>query len=410
MQVAAYRLGEAVPEDPLVDRAIGARSLAVIDTLDAEALGALELLYLHPGVGDVSRALDVVRAATRSGRPEAPELLGMLRDAITRMRSVPPEVRSKTFALATIQAGERRDPAIVPVGFAALAHADRFLGEPDRKGNAAGRRDAARLVVASDRLRTAQELAELFGSFGMYPTAWRLLRSMRAALDAHGDPEQDQEPDGWLQQWLLTTANVERHLARSTGHTEAWLAAAERTAGRSADLVFRTGVLPAPWGMAARNQLLGTTIDRMRAAQHSGDTAVAYRFARQSRRQLATMRADWAAIAGTDIRSTLRARVDTERAAWRLALLVGDRDEVREARDHAWSFVGPWTLPSDLELLEHLDRIGARLGIATAEPTPAAAHAREQTRDRGWIMPTVNNPAASNGRIEAERLTIGPTT
>lgn len=356
LHVARYRLSEARADDPVLDRLVGGRSLAVVDRLDAEGLNALMQLRLHPTSGDVDEALRVTREAVKLGLLEAPELLGILRDAVVRLKSVRPAVTSKMLALAAILAKERRDPAGIPVALVALDHAAAVLEH-------GGKRPAVPSdpLVASDGLRTGQELIELYISLRMYPQAWMALRRMRNALENFGDPEHEEEPEGWRQQLLLTTASVSRHLARASARPERWRQVAIEAAERSASLALDTGALPPSWGLAARNQRAGTTLDATEAAAHSDGDKVRH-LLHSAHRQLDIIEADWRYAPASRNRDDHAAKLATTLIAWRLALIEKDTTGAEAARERTWSLYGEWIRAEDLEKIESLDKRTMALG------------------------------------------------
>jgi hypothetical protein len=369
LDVANYRLGEATASDPVLDRIIGPRSLAVVDHLDSDGLAALLQLAVAPGAGDPDEALRVARQATKLGRPEATELLGILRDAVVRLPSVRPAVTSKILALASILANQAHDRAGIPVALAELDYADALLeraGEGQRWAPANG-------AVASDALRTAQELVELYVSLGDYRAGWKTLRRMARALERFGDPEREEEPEGWRQQLLLTEASLSRHLARASRRPAHWRDLATAAANRSASLALDTGALPSSWGFAACNEGVGVLLDAAEAAATTGDNDQRGRLTAVARRKIDEVTAGWCAgpLSNRDDRG---ARLGTARLAWRLALLEGDRDEVRTAQAAAWSLVGDWARAQDLDKLEHLERatlgVGAAVGAHNPQPPP----------------------------------------
>lgn len=388
LDVAQYRVSEAVPTDPVVDRALGPRHLAVVDKLPSDGLDALLILGIDPRAGDFHEALAIVRAAVRAGRPEAPELLGLVRDAVNRSRGVPPDVTSKVLALAAIVARERRDPAGVVAGEQALLHAADVLGE--RQAEDVGQ---IGLTVASDALRASQESAELSYALGDFARGWRTIRAMRNALETFGDPERESEPGGWLQQWLLYSASAGRRLARWSRRPRNWLDEAGVAADRSADLVFTAGILPTSWGLAAREQRLGVTVDLAEQALIHRGPDDARKMLRPCRRRVEELEADWLLLSDQklsddDKRHVRVGLLGTARAVWRIALLAADRDAVFAARQLAWSRVGQWTSPTELDKLAELESAGRLLGIEPESEPPTSGLARSLFQDRGDIRRT----------------------
>lgn len=384
--VARYRLSEADPADPLVDRSVGPRSVAVVEEIGGDGVDALLLLQLNPALGDFRYAASVVGQAVRVGRADAPELLGMLRDAVVRARSVPIEVRSKVLALSVIIAREHRDPGGGPAAVELLNLAQGVLRE-----KRAGKLGSVGSIVASDALRATQELAQLQHSLGEHLLAWRTLRAMRGALESFGDPEQEVEPDGWLQQWLVTKASLERRIARYAKKPVVWLKAAGADADRSADVALSTGVLPESWGLAARSQRLAVTLDMAEAAINQSDLGEARRLIAIGRSRLNELEASWMSLPG-GLGPTADGLLVSARAAWRLALLEGDREATVHARSEAWGRVRVSTKPAEVEKLRVLDVASECIGLERYEPPFTTQIVRANKYDRGDLRPTTTAP------------------
>jgi hypothetical protein len=389
LDVAAYRLQEAVPTDPLVDRAAGPRQLAVVDTLVGSELDGLLALTISPYAVDVRQALQTVRHAVHGGRPEAPELLGILRDAILRLPRVPAEVTSKVLALTTIVARERRDPAGVLAGVQAQLH----LRDVAQYGI---RDHHSQRTVISDALRATQEAAQLQADLGEYTKAWHTARAIHEILTEFGDPEADEEPNGWHQQELLYAASLDRRLADQSHRPQRWLETATAASERSADLVFAHNALPITWGLAARHQRLGVAIDVTRQAQRAEDARLS-NSVRAVRRRLDELETDWSSLPRFALTEADRLHVDrgllaTARAAWKIALIEGDPDEIQAARGLAWSRIGAWTTPGLIDKLAELDEAGRHAGVHRLNEPEIVMVSRERYIDRAHLRPSGSPP------------------
>jgi hypothetical protein len=396
LDVARYRLilAESDPSAspaPLAERSIGPRLVAVTEFVEpsiGQGLAALMLAQCLPGslisLDSIEQSLSFVRTAVREGNPAAPELLGMLRDAVSQRSyargagSIPPDVISKILTLSTIIARERRDPSAIAVAQSALAWGERWLVANDRPSD-------ERDIVLSDVLRTTQELAELFDALGVYSEAWLALRRLRSLLRDFGDPEQEIEPDGWMQQLLLTSSSVNRHLARYSHRPGQWLQRASAHADRSADLVFSGSSLPISWGIGARVQSINAQLDIAEGAR-DGNPGRAQRALSLSSSMLEECVADlasWSRADG-DTRALQSALFGLRLTGWRAALLTGEPQAAEAARSAALSSIGPWVLPRDRDKILRLERVSAASGLTGAGEThlPPATVA-----DRAFLRP-----------------------
>lgn len=363
LDVARYRVAEALPTDRLVDRTIGPHFLALTDDLPIAGLDALMLLGISPYGGDLRVALDAVRKAVRTGHPAAPELLGLLRDAIAQRRGVPPEVTSKVLALSAISGRERRVWAGAIAGDQVIRHATEMLEH--RRLNitvpTAG-------VILSDALRAAHESAELSYSLGDLSRAWRTMRAGTELLARFGDPEQDSEPDGWHQQWLLYLSSWLRGLARRSRRPTTWWPQAGAAAGTAADLALDSETLPSTWGLAARQQAIGLTLDMAARADSAQADAAVKRLVGSARRQLARLESDWMILGLGDLppeqtRQVATGLVSTGRATWRAALLTNDLEAVGEARRITMQRLSPNVSPMRNEKFRRLEIASVSAGL-----------------------------------------------
>lgn len=391
--VAAYRLDaarSATSESAarMAERSIGPRLIVTAAGAppSSEGIDALLLLQSIPAalisLDAVEASLGRVRQAVRLGEPAALELLGMLRDGVSRRaglkgaRSMPPKVTSKLFTLSTILARERRDPSGVPAAQWALDWGERWLS-----GASLG---AERDAVLSDTLRTAQELAELFDALGVYSQAWLSLRRMQSLLRVFGDPEQEIEPGGWLQQFLLTSSSVSRHLARSSRSANEWLRRSSVEADRSADLVFASDALPMPWGVSARNQRINGLLDVVDLAGREDRTGTGQALKRATAmvEEFLTERGLWSDTASRPVRS---ARFGLQLTSWRAAVLSADSARLAEARSAVWSNVDSWLLPRDRDKVRRFELASVAGGFVP--PNEARVLPTATSVDRGLLRP-----------------------
>lgn len=371
LTVACQRHVGRQPDDVLVDVLLGPRRVAVVEQLPAEAAAALLATGDPISPEQVDDALQHVKDAVRFGRPEAPELLALLRESIARSPDASPDPASTAgiAALATIVAREKRQvsgvmAASVVIALASEA-AELLSGLPPRLTDQ--RRRLQRTL--NDGLRAAQELAELHDMLGNTAAAARALATM-ARLLPHLDPEDQGEVLGWQQQHLQSRSTVARH-ASSGRHAARWLQLADHHASRSLELAHDVS-LPAGFKLVPASQLLATAIAGMRL--HAGPGAVRARLERQARAHLTRAQLTSEAAGPCVDRPTHGARLSVARRWWELALLCGDHDEVVAARHAAHRLVVPCTLPSDLQKLGRLEAMSRAQGVSPEYvPTVAGA-------------------------------------
>ncbi len=363
LDVAIYRLTEATPSDPVLDRVAGPRHIATLDPALVPEWDALMAFNQWPNLGDPRAAITPVRAAVVAHRPEASDLLGLLRDGVLRLRHPPADVTARVLALSVIASRQRRDSAGIVLADQLLGH----LGEVvQRRAIGPDARKQADVVLSST-LRAAHEAAELSYALGDMKRARLLIGAAHHALDEFGDPEQDVEPDGWLQQLLLFEASWLRKRARLGHDPQRSLRWADAAAGRSADLVFEPGVLPIPWGLASEEQRIGSVVDRAEQELLAGNEEAAKRAARRAEALISHQEANWLSVPQAQGRPEVHVQVrvgllGTARAGWKAALLTGDRDEIEASRMLTWRRMGPWTPPALVDKFRELDSWSQRLG------------------------------------------------
>lgn len=274
-------------------------------------------------------ALDLVRTAVREGRHEAPELLRLLQEGTARCRatvgSVPQTLEAKLVALAAIMAREGRDPAGISAARAGLQRIVELLNCPS-----AARDHETWVRLVEDGYRTSQELADLYLSLGKAADARVAASIMRSLLQRFGDPDPETLPEGWHWNLYVTEASVNRHLALAAASPRNWHQAAAIAARRAAELAA-TAILPAPWALAAENEIIAVALDRL--------TVPSYRASKEGRRLLDDVA--WR-LRQLDIRSqqildqrdraTRSAVLQAKLLRWRLALIQADPAAIRIAR------------------------------------------------------------------------------
>ena len=91
------------------------------------------------------------------------------------------------------------------------------------------------------------------------------------------------------------------------------------------------------------------------------------------------------------------------RQTWRLAIIEGDRDAARDARDVAWSRLTPRTPPAEVDKMMAMERREAASGAGSPSEPVAGQIARSQFQDRAGLRllpydgdePTTARPAGS---------------
>lgn len=363
LDVAVYRLTEAIPSDPVLDRIVGPRHIVTLDPALMPEWDALMAFNQWPDLGDPYAAINAVRSAVLAHRPEASDLLGLLRDGILRLRHPPADVTARVLALSVIASRQRRDPAGIVLADQLLSH----LGEVVQRRAIGPEARTQIATVLTSTLRAAHEAAELSYALGDMKRARLLIGAAHHALDEFGDPEEDIEPDGWLQQLLLFDASWLRRRARLGHDPERSLRWADAAAGRSADLVFEPGVLPIPWGLASEEQRIGSVVDRAEQELLAGNEDAAKRAVRRAERLISQQEANWLAVPQANSRpeAPVQVRVGllgAARAGWKAALLTGDMDEIEASRMLTWRRMGSWTPPALVDKFRELDSWSRRVG------------------------------------------------
>jgi hypothetical protein len=393
LHVAIYRLTEAIPSDPVVDRLVGPRLIVTLDPALVPEWDALMAFNQWPDLGDPHAAITAVRAAVLANRPEASDLLGLLRDGILKLRHPPADVTARVLALSVIASRQRRDPAGIVLADQLLSH----LGEVVQRRVIGPEGRAQVATVLTSTLRAAHEAAELSYALGDMKRARLLIGAAHYALDEFGDPEQDVEPDGWLQQLLLFDASWLRRRARLGYDPERSLRWADAAAGRSADLVFEPGVLPIPWGLASEEQRIGSVVDLAEQELLAGNEDAAKRAVRRAETLINQQEANWLSLPQAQARpeAPVQVRVGllgAARAGWKAALLEGDRDAIEASRLLTWQRMGTWTSPALVDKFRELDLWTRRIG-APSLVGPDELDQVSGLRDRGGTRVSLGRAA-----------------
>lgn len=366
LDVAIYRMTEAIPSDPVLDRILGPRKLVTLDPSLVNEWNTLMTFNECPNRGDPHAAITAVRGAVLAHRPEASDLLGLLRDGVLRLLDPPKDVTARVLALSVIASRQRRDPAGIVAAEQLLAN----LGEVFRY-RTIGPEALARVgVVLTSTLRAAHEAAELSYALGDMKRARILISAAHNTLTEFGkfDPDQEAEPDGWEQQLLLFDASWLRKRARLGHDPTRSLRWADARAGKSSDLVFEPGVLPIPWGLASEEQHIGTVLDRAEQEMLAGNSDATKRAVRRARKLISDQEANWLAVPEARSRPEVSVQVrvgllGAARAEWKAALIEGDRDVIEASRLMTFQRLGPWTSPALLDKFRKLDSWSQRVGL-----------------------------------------------
>jgi hypothetical protein len=392
LDVAAHRVALAAGPSlndgqRLVDHSTSLRLLVIGDTDLSAPMGSTgafaSLLGLPPWatpIALIEDAVELARHAVRERLPEAPQLVGVLTRAVTRVRldrgseRIPVEVTSKLSALSAILSREHRD-----IGGVAIAEAALLLNERHLHARRAATGPEARAIVLSDMLRLSQELAELAAELTLPFTAWRTLRNFRRLLETYGDPEDEAEPGGWLHVLQLTRARVERSMAQHSTSPLPWLQQAATHADRSALLALGSGLLPVPWGIEALSERINTTLDMAGASEQPRLTT---RLVTQGEALIKEATNQLASVTPSETIEYKKARLRLQLATWRVALLAGDLAGAAAARAEVVGGGVSWLVAADVAEIQGYDqetrRLGAPLDDDVTWPTPM---------DRHWLRP-----------------------
>jgi hypothetical protein len=343
--------------------------MAVVELLPPEAVAAL-VGVVGPHAPDVvEAALDHVRGAVRQGRPEALELLALLREAMARGAhpARPAAAMAGIAVLTTIVAREHRRPAGALAASLAVTLASE-AGDLLARLPAGRSEQRSRLTrTLHDGLRAAQEAAELHDALGDSAAARRSLASMSRLLRLL-DPEDEEDVREWQQQHHQTRSTVARHASLERDAAR-WLRLAEAHATRSLDLAEALA-MPAGFRLVPASQLLAAALVAVRQA---GGTERRPALVAKARAHLARAELAAQAAAGFTDRPTTSARLSVARRWWELALLCGDADEVVAARRAAHGRVVPSTLPHDLDKLARLEAASRARGVPALDVVPVGA-------------------------------------
>jgi hypothetical protein len=383
--VGIYRMTEAIPTDPVVDRILGPRQLVTLDPAFVDEWETLMAFNQWPELGDPHAVLDALRLVIAAHRPEASDLLGLLRDGMLRLRHPPVDVTTRVLTLSVIASRQRRDPGGIVVADLLLAH----LGETIRR-RAIGPQGRARVaVVLANTLRAAQEAAQLSYALGDMERARHLISAAQLTLNEFGDPEHDIQPDGRQQQLLLFDASWLRRRARMGRDPMRSLRWADAAAGRSYDLVFESGGLPIAWGLASEEQRIGAILDRAQQELLSGKGDASSRTLREARDLIDKLEDNWRAVPlpGSRPETPVQVRIGllgVAKAGWKAALLEGDTDTIEASRMMTYQRMGRWTPPALVDKFRDLELWSQRAGLPPLVD-PAELDSVSALQDRGGL-------------------------
>ena len=328
-------------------------------------------------------ALDIAAAyahgLAQADSPHAAAVLGAVRRAVTMSPGpVPAGLATRVLVSSVVLARLHDDPA----GFPAAAEALRI----SRLGLTTTSDPAEAKQLTSGALRALQELAELYERFGLVRQAERTLDEAYELLHRRGDPDQEEEPDGWLQQLLFSQGYIQRRGARRAGEPRPlrWLTRAQVAEARSADLVHRCDLLPREWGISAEAVLADLVVDEVEGHLGEGNARSAARAGARARRIIDGNEAGWCSHGAPSIAMARSARLTVMRAASRLALVTGDHDGYLGARERISAEVGPWLLPHDVEALHEVEQAAELRGIPRLGLAGRAAAASARVGQRTW--------------------------
>ncbi|HEY8545934.1 MAG TPA: hypothetical protein VIL36_12835 [Acidimicrobiales bacterium] len=375
VEVAIQRRGlaharRALPTvEPVTDGLLGPRLLAA----DAAVWDALDHVYRRPeaavGAGEaagpdrkaLATAVDYAHRLAQSASPHAAAALGALRHAVlTAPEPLPVGLVTRPLVSTAILARLHDDPAGVPAAWEALRLCRRALKaarEPE---------DADR--ITANALRAHQELAELYDRLGHHGPALATLARAWQLLRERGDPDRDEEPDGWHQQLLFSQGMILGHaadaaLARGRRRpAERWLAEAQVAEAQAATLVRRRPELPVDWGLSAEAILVGLVVREVEAHRAAGDLRAARRAHGRARQLIAANEAGWRAHGAPDLAMSRSARLRTVRANCRLALADGDLEAYKAERARL-AAAGPAVLVEDAHDIADIEAAAARRGV-----------------------------------------------
>ena len=380
-----------------LDRFTGPRQVLVPGAAAIEALDGMLIAWDGPpgdGRARLEQLVGCVSRAVQGDRPEAAALLALARDLAARIDPGQP-LRTQLATVAATVARVRRDPAGIIAAHSAMHAAEvelLELGVDPRhpvKGNRVIGTEAE--PVVRQALRAAQEAVRICTDLGLHDQALAELRRFSGLL-AGGDPDEDFEPGGWLQQYRVTEASLVRHFAGRWRPQRA-LALADRAAGASLDLVAANDALPRSWGLTAALQLVGVEVDAARFSEDADRT----RHLRAARARLDVARSlaprldDGTALTTASLSVALQARW------WQVSLLEGSLDEVAAARAATFAACSDATLPTDLERVVELEHASELVGLEAAPVPVELAGALARRNDRSAAFTARNEKPSKTG-------------
>lgn len=375
VEVAVQRRGmahagrERPTVDPVADGLLGPRLLVA----DAGVWAALDHLYRRPeaavGAGvaagpdreALAAAVAYAHRLAQAASPHAAAVLGAVRHCVlTSPVPLPVGLATKPLVSSAVLARLHDDPAGVPAAWEAIRLCRVALSSPAEPD------DADR--ITANALRAHQELAELYDRLGHHDAAITTLAQAWQLLRHRGDPDQEEQPDGWRQQLLFSQGMILGHAAGAAlvpggpGDARRRLAQAQSAEAQAAALVRREPLLPADWGLSAEAFLVGLVVQEVEAHRAAGDTRAALRARARARRLIDANEAGWRAHGAPGIAMARSARLRTVRAHCRLALADGDLDAYRSERARL-AAAGPAVLAEDAHDIADIEAAAARRGV-----------------------------------------------
>lgn len=380
--------------DLAVDLLLGPHVLAADGTVWAAMDAVCRLTGDSPpaDLDAIDAAAIYAHGLAQAGSPHAAATLGAVRRAVLKSDGrVPPSLAARVLVSTTVLARLHDDPAGLPAAWEALRICRLALTSAREPP------DANRVTASA--LRALQELAELYERFGRLDQAMRTLDEAYDLLRRRGDPDQEEEPNGWLQQLLFSQGMIQRRGAYvpTTSDPLRWLHQAQAAEARSVDLVQASELLPDEWGLSAGAVLADLVVDEVEGRLRDGDPLAAAHAGTRARRLIEGNEAGWRGHGEPGLAMAKSARLTTIRAACRLSLAAGDLDGYRSERDRAQAAAGAWLCHHDVEALDAMERAAETRGIHRLHLADQALVGGRRVIQRSWASPIPADAARRAG-------------